>query len=67
VREELLGQSPQLPFEAHPELVVPHIETEISRPLVFVEPDRRDLGCQLASEGRLTRRGKPTDEDEPRR
>src|ERR1039458_9545813 len=64
--EELLGKSPQLPFETDSKLVVPHIETQISRPLVLIQPDRGNLGGELASECRLARGGKPTDQHEPR-
>ncbi len=34
--EELTGESPQLPFETDSKLVVPHIGTQLSHPLVLI-------------------------------
>ncbi len=65
--EELLGKSPQLPLETDSKLVVPHIETQLSRPLVLIQPDRGNLGGELESECRLARGWKPTYQNEPRR
>ena len=62
--EELLGESPQLPFETDPKLVVPHIGAKLSHPPVLVQPDGRDLGCELTSECRLSRGWEPADQYE---
>src|SRR5580704_16004708 len=65
--EEILGKSPQLIFKPDSKLVVPHIVTQLSGPSVLVQPNSGNLGGELASEYRLTRGWKPTDEHEPRR
>ena len=51
--EELLGENPQLCFEAVSKLFVPHVGAESSDPFVSIEPDRGNLGSELASECRL--------------
>jgi hypothetical protein len=63
--EEFLRKGPQLCFEKDPKLVVPHVETQLRRPLVLVQPDRGDLGGKLARKCRLARGGKPADQNEP--
>src|SRR5205085_11037544 len=65
VGEELLGESPQLCLEKDSKLVVPHVVTQLSRPLVLVQPDRGTLRRELAAERRLARGWKPTDQNEP--
>ena len=65
--QEPLGKSPQLPFETDSKLVVPHIVTQLSRPLVLIQPDRGNLGGELASECRLARGWKATYQNEPGR
>jgi len=67
IGEEILGENPQLMFDAHSKLLIPYIGTKLSRPLVLVQPDGGDFGCELTSERRLARGWKPTDQHEPRR
>src|SRR6266567_5314778 len=65
--EEVLGKKPQLMFETHSEFFIPQIGTQLSRPLVLIQPDGGDFGCELTSECRLARGWEPTDQHEPRR
>ncbi len=62
----LQDRCPRLCFEAGSELVVPHVVTQLGRPVVLVQPDRGDPAGELACECRLARGWKPTDQNEAR-
>src|SRR5271170_7040865 len=63
--EEILGKNPQPILETVPEIFIPQIGAQSSRPLVLIQPDGWDIGCEPSSERRLARRWKPTDQYEP--
>src|ERR1035438_10339387 len=65
--EEILGKNPQLVFETHSEFFIPQIRAELGRPTILIQPDGWDFGCEMTSERRLARGGKPTDQHKPRR
>src|SRR5271165_6215406 len=54
-------------FETGSKFLVPQIGPQCGRPLVLIQADGVDLGCEPSSECRLARGRKPTDEHEPRR
>ena len=64
--EEVLGKNPQLMFQTHSEFVIPQVRAQLSHPLVLVQSDSGDFGCELTSECRLARGWKPADQNEPR-
>ena len=64
--EEILRKNPQLLFETHSKFFIPHVNAEAGRPLVLVQPDGGDFGCEPTSESRLARGRKPTYQHEPR-
>jgi len=53
--EEFPGTRPQLTLDAHSVGVVPHVGAESGDPLVLVQPDGWDLGCQAMGTCRLPR------------
>jgi hypothetical protein len=57
--DELLCKSPQLPFETDSELVVPHIETQSSRPLVLINLIAGILGASWRASIVLPEAGSP--------
>ena len=67
LREKLEGERPQLRLDTGSKLVILHVGAQLSHPVVLVQPDGGDFGCELTSECRLARGRKPTDQHEPRR
>jgi hypothetical protein len=48
--KKILGKNPQLMFETHSKCFIPQVGAESSRPLVFIQPDGGNFGCELTSE-----------------
>jgi hypothetical protein len=59
VSEQLLGQHPQLCFEEDPKLVVPHVATQLSRPVVLSNLIAGILGASRRASVVLPEAGSP--------
>jgi hypothetical protein len=64
--EKVQRQRPQPNFETDSKMFIPQIGAQVRGPLVLVQPNGGDFGCEPSRQRRLARGREPADQDEPR-